>query len=42
METELSCEVFGRFGGGDHTIAIGEVLTMGPGEGEPSLWYGGR
>ncbi len=28
--------------GGDHTIAIGEVVAMGLGDGEPLLWYGGR
>jgi 3-hydroxy-9,10-secoandrosta-1,3,5(10)-triene-9,17-dione monooxygenase reductase component len=28
--------------GGDHTIAIGEVISMGLGGGEPLVWYGGR
>ena len=28
--------------GGDHTIAIGEVISMGLGEGRPLVWYGGR
>jgi flavin reductase (DIM6/NTAB) family NADH-FMN oxidoreductase RutF len=28
--------------GGDHTIAIGEVLSLGLGDGEPLLWYAGR
>jgi flavin reductase (DIM6/NTAB) family NADH-FMN oxidoreductase RutF len=28
--------------GGDHTIAIGEVIEMGLGSGRPLLWYGGR
>jgi flavin reductase (DIM6/NTAB) family NADH-FMN oxidoreductase RutF len=29
-------------GGGDHTIAIGEVKEMGLGTGEPLLWFEGR
>jgi 3-hydroxy-9,10-secoandrosta-1,3,5(10)-triene-9,17-dione monooxygenase reductase component len=28
--------------GGDHTIAIGEIVQMGIGEGEPLVWYRGR
>ncbi|HLH65572.1 MAG TPA: flavin reductase family protein [Solirubrobacteraceae bacterium] len=28
--------------GGDHTIAIGEVIDLGLGEGRPLLWYAGR
>jgi flavin reductase (DIM6/NTAB) family NADH-FMN oxidoreductase RutF len=28
--------------GGDHTIAIGEVVHMGLGAGEPLLWFEGR
>ena len=28
--------------GGDHTIAIGEVISMGLGEGRPLVWFGGR
>jgi 3-hydroxy-9,10-secoandrosta-1,3,5(10)-triene-9,17-dione monooxygenase reductase component len=28
--------------GGDHTIAIGEVVEMGLGVGEPLLWFEGR
>jgi flavin reductase (DIM6/NTAB) family NADH-FMN oxidoreductase RutF len=28
--------------GGDHTIAIGEVISMGLGGGVPLVWYGGR
>jgi flavin reductase (DIM6/NTAB) family NADH-FMN oxidoreductase RutF len=28
--------------GGDHTIAIGEVIGMGLGEGDPLLWFGAR
>ncbi len=27
--------------GGDHTIAIGSVLSLGLGGGDPLLWYGG-
>ena len=37
-----SCELRELIGGGDHTIAIGEVLAMGLGDGEPLLWYSGR
>lgn len=36
------CELRELIPGGDHTIAIGEVTTMGLGEGEPLVWYGGR
>jgi flavin reductase (DIM6/NTAB) family NADH-FMN oxidoreductase RutF len=28
--------------GGDHTIAIGEVMAMGLGQGDPLLWFEGR
>jgi hypothetical protein len=28
--------------GGDHTVAIGEVVAMGLGHGDPLIWYGGR
>jgi flavin reductase (DIM6/NTAB) family NADH-FMN oxidoreductase RutF len=28
--------------GGDHTIAIGEISSMGLGEGDPLLWYAGQ
>ncbi|HEY2651975.1 MAG TPA: flavin reductase family protein [Solirubrobacteraceae bacterium] len=28
--------------GGDHTIAIGEVISTGLGGGVPLVWYGGR
>ena len=28
--------------GGDHTIAIGRVLALGLGDGEPLLWYSGQ
>ncbi len=37
-----TCELRELLAGGDHTIAIGAVLSMGLGEGEPLLWYGGR
>ena len=37
-----TCELRELMGGGDHTIAIGEVLAMGLGDGEPLLWYGGE
>ncbi len=36
------CELRELLAGGDHTIAIGEVMSLGLGEGEPLLWYGGR
>jgi 3-hydroxy-9,10-secoandrosta-1,3,5(10)-triene-9,17-dione monooxygenase reductase component len=37
-----ACELRELIAGGDHTIAIGEVVAMGLGEGEPLLWYSGR
>jgi flavin reductase (DIM6/NTAB) family NADH-FMN oxidoreductase RutF len=37
-----TCELEELIAGGDHTIAIGRVLSMGLGEGEPLLWYSGR
>jgi 3-hydroxy-9,10-secoandrosta-1,3,5(10)-triene-9,17-dione monooxygenase reductase component len=37
-----TCELQELIAGGDHTIAIGRVLSMGLGEGEPLLWYSGR
>ncbi len=37
-----SCAVRELVSGGDHKIAIGEVLAMGLGQGEPLLWYSGR
>ena len=37
-----SCRLRELIPGGDHTIAIGEVLSMGLGEGDPLVWYGGR
>jgi flavin reductase (DIM6/NTAB) family NADH-FMN oxidoreductase RutF len=36
------CTLTELIAGGDHTIAIGEVIAMGLGEGEPLLWYSGR
>jgi 3-hydroxy-9,10-secoandrosta-1,3,5(10)-triene-9,17-dione monooxygenase reductase component len=37
------CEVRELLAGGDHTIAIGEVLDMGLGvSGQPLLWFEGR
>ena len=36
------CELRELIAGGDHTIAIGEALTMGLGSGRPLLWFGGR
>jgi flavin reductase (DIM6/NTAB) family NADH-FMN oxidoreductase RutF len=36
------CELRELIPGGDHTIAIGEVIEMGVGDGEPLLWYQGR
>ena len=36
------CRVRELIAGGDHTIAIGEIVTMGLGRGDPLLWYGGR
>ena len=37
-----ACELRELIAGGDHTIAIGEVVAMGLGEGEPLIWYAGR
>jgi flavin reductase (DIM6/NTAB) family NADH-FMN oxidoreductase RutF len=37
-----ACELRELIPGGDHTIAIGEVVSMGLGEGEPLLWYRGQ
>jgi 3-hydroxy-9,10-secoandrosta-1,3,5(10)-triene-9,17-dione monooxygenase reductase component len=36
------CELHDLIAGGDHTIAIGRVIALGLGEGEPLLWYAGR
>ena len=37
-----TCELRELIAGGDHTIAIGAVKSMGLGGGEPLLWYAGR
>jgi 3-hydroxy-9,10-secoandrosta-1,3,5(10)-triene-9,17-dione monooxygenase reductase component len=37
-----ACELVELIAGGDHTIAIGKVIAMGLGEGEPLLRYSGR
>jgi 3-hydroxy-9,10-secoandrosta-1,3,5(10)-triene-9,17-dione monooxygenase reductase component len=36
------CELRELIAGGDHTIAIGEVVALALGSGEPLLWYSGR
>jgi 3-hydroxy-9,10-secoandrosta-1,3,5(10)-triene-9,17-dione monooxygenase reductase component len=36
------CDLRELIAGGDHTIAIGKVVALGLGEGEPLLWYAGR
>jgi len=38
----VACTLRELIAGGDHTIAIGEVVGMGLGEGDPLLWYGGQ
>ncbi|HWF35852.1 MAG TPA: flavin reductase family protein [Solirubrobacteraceae bacterium] len=35
------CDLRDLVAGGDHTIAIGEVIALGQGEGEPLIWYRG-
>jgi flavin reductase (DIM6/NTAB) family NADH-FMN oxidoreductase RutF len=37
-----ACDLRELIAGGDHTIGIGEVVTMGLGSGHPLLWYAGR
>jgi flavin reductase (DIM6/NTAB) family NADH-FMN oxidoreductase RutF len=37
-----ACELDDLIAGGDHTIAIGRVIALGLGEGQPLLWYSGR
>jgi 3-hydroxy-9,10-secoandrosta-1,3,5(10)-triene-9,17-dione monooxygenase reductase component len=37
-----TCQLRELIPGGDHTIAIGEVISMGLGGGRPLIWYGGR
>ena len=36
------CTLRELIAGGDHTIGIGEVTSLGLGEGDPLLWYEGR
>ena len=38
----VACELRELIAGGDHTIAIGEVVSLGLGEGDPLLWYAGQ
>ena len=37
-----TCDLQELIAGGDHTIAIGRVLGLGLGNGEPLLWYSGQ
>src|SRR5437588_113311 len=37
-----TCQLRELIPGGDHTIAIGEVTSMGLGGGRPLVWYAGR
>jgi flavin reductase (DIM6/NTAB) family NADH-FMN oxidoreductase RutF len=37
-----TCSLRELIPGGDHTIAIGEVISLGLGGGHPLVWYGGR
>ena len=37
-----TCRLRELIPGGDHTIVIGEVTSLGLGDGRPLLWYGGR
>jgi 3-hydroxy-9,10-secoandrosta-1,3,5(10)-triene-9,17-dione monooxygenase reductase component len=36
------CDLRELIAGGDHTIAIGEVISLGLGDGAPLLWFEGR
>ncbi len=36
------CELSELLAGGDHTIAVGKVVDLGLGSGEPLLWFEGR
>src|ERR1700759_2825018 len=38
----VACSLTELIAGGDHTIALGEVVEMGLGDGEPLLWYAGQ
>jgi len=42
VEKVVVCDLQETLPGGDHTIAIGSVISMGLGGGDPLLWYGGR
>jgi 3-hydroxy-9,10-secoandrosta-1,3,5(10)-triene-9,17-dione monooxygenase reductase component len=35
------CDVRDLIAGGDHTVAIGEVIAMGQGGGDPLIWFRG-
>jgi len=37
-----ACKLRELVAGGDHTIAIGEVVGLGLGQGQPLLWFAGR
>jgi 3-hydroxy-9,10-secoandrosta-1,3,5(10)-triene-9,17-dione monooxygenase reductase component len=37
-----ACDLRELIAGGDHTIAIGEVVGLGLGDGDPLLWFAGR
>jgi flavin reductase (DIM6/NTAB) family NADH-FMN oxidoreductase RutF len=37
----VACDLRELIAGGDHTIAIGEAVSMGLGAGEPLLWFEG-
>ena len=37
-----ACELRELIAGGDHTIGIGKVVSLGLGGGEPLLWYRGQ
>jgi 3-hydroxy-9,10-secoandrosta-1,3,5(10)-triene-9,17-dione monooxygenase reductase component len=37
-----TCELQELIAGGDHTIVIGRVISMGLGDGAPLLWYSGQ
>jgi flavin reductase (DIM6/NTAB) family NADH-FMN oxidoreductase RutF len=36
-----ACDLHELIAGGDHTIAIGRVTSLGLGDGEPLLWFAG-
>jgi flavin reductase (DIM6/NTAB) family NADH-FMN oxidoreductase RutF len=36
------CALRDLIAGGDHTIAIGEVVSIDLGEGDPLVWFGHR